>query len=560
MNDFRRRFVFVLGILVALPGLAAGKGRPLGTIAGLVRDDQGRPIIGALVKVINANQMVRSVRTDPDGQFYARNLTPGQYRLLAEARGFVSSARPIEVKPDVVLSLRFELRRIGTLAEQADEGDAYRWAVRGVPRPVLRLQDEKAQQPSDVASGARVSLTGAHLVRGMVQLVGGVPLRPGTPQRAYTGVNVALAGQVTPNLEVVFAGQMASAEGYPGRFQVIASTAPSDAHHLTASIGYARLRGIDEASVARNVQQLSLGLTDSWQVSGPVIIVYGVDLSRFSGTGIQLVASPRFGVNLAANSRTRLSAQYFSVSAQDVAKQGEFDYEGGQVLFTDPRPVAIVADATQIERNRRFQFEVERQIDEQSRVVAAVFYDNVSGRGVGLLAPPIDAAGEQDATWQMLSQQGQTQGARLMYSRQFATWLTGMVGYALGQGQRLAVVGSDAPITDVLRNGYFQVFSLALNANLTPTRTRISTVYRVGSQGALFAIDPFYGRLDVFDPSLSVVVTQDVPEMGFLPGDWQASLDARNLLDQQTRVSADGQSWLLGQTQRSIRGSVSVRF
>jgi hypothetical protein len=393
----------------------------------------------------------------------------------------------------------------------------------------------------------------------LVQVVGGVPLGQFTPRQAYTGLNVALAGQVAPNLELIFAGQMASYDGYPGRFQLIASTYASDTHQLTASIGYAKLRGVDESSAFHPVRQISLGLTDSWQVAGPVVIVYGLDVSRFSGTRAQVVASPRFGVNLAANSRTRLSAEYFSVSPQDAQKQGEFNYEGGQVLFADPQEVPIVANSTQVERSRRLQFEMERQIDEQSRLGAAVFYDSVSGHGVGLLTPPIDAAGELDASLQTILQQGQTQGVRLTYLRQIAPFLTGLVGYAFGQGQRLSA-GQRVSPDDLFKDDYFHVLSLKLDANLTRTRTRISTLYRLGSRGALFAIDPFYGRLDVYDPSLSVMVTQDIPELGFLPGDWQASLDARNLLDQQERVSVDGQTRLLSQAHRLIRGSVSVRF
>jgi hypothetical protein len=543
---------------MALPGLAAAKGRPLGTIAGIVRDDQGRPIIGALVKVLEAvgvNQMVRSIRTNPDGQFFARHVAPGTYRLLAEARGFISSAQPIEVKPDVVLSLKFELRRVGTLAEQQEDSDAYRWTVRSVSRPVLRLKEEEAPAVATFDTSPR-----GRPLRGMVQVMGGVPLGQFTPQQGYTNVNVALAGHVADNLELVFAGQMASFDGYPGRFQVIASTFVSDAHQLTARLGYARLRGVDIDSPAHKVEQYSLGLLDSWQVSGPLVIVYGLDVSRFSGSGRQWTASPRVGMGLAANRRTHLNAEYFSVSSQDVRKQGEFNYEGGRVLFADPQQLPIVTETAQVERNRRLQFGVERQIDEQSRLGAAFFYDNVAGRGVGLLSPPIDAAGDADAAWQALVQQGQTHGARVVYSRQLTTWLSGLVGYSFGQGQRLASGQLMTNVAELFKDDYFQVLSIALNAQFTPTRTRISTVYRRGSQGALFAIDPFYGQLDVFDPSLSVAITQDLPELGLLPGDWQATVDARNLFDQQDHVCADGQARLLSQNQRSFRGSVSVRF
>jgi hypothetical protein len=75
----------------------------------------------------------------------------------------------------------------------------------------------------------------------------------------------------------------------------------------------------------------------------------------------------------------------------------------------------------------------------------------------------------------------------------------------------------------------------------------------------VFAIDPFAGRLAVFDPSLSIMVTQDLPTFG-LPVRAEAVLDARNLLDTQASTDDGETLMLINGARRSVRGGISVRF
>ena len=97
-----------------------------------------------------------------------------------------------------------------------------------------------------------------------------------------------------------------------------------------------------------------------------------------------------------------------------------------------------------------------------------------------------------------------------------------------------------------------------MNADLD-TGTRVRTVFRFSPRATVFAIDPFAGRLAVYDPSLSIQVTQELPNFG-LPVRAEAVIDARNLLD--TLVGTeDGETWLsVDQARRSLRGGISVRF
>ena len=86
------------------------------------------------------------------------------------------------------------------------------------------------------------------------------------------------------------------------------------------------------------------------------------------------------------------------------------------------------------------------------------------------------------------------------------------------------------------------------------------TILRFSPRASVFAIDPFAGRLAVYDPSLSILVTQELPSFG-LPVRAQATIDARNLFDLLTGVEdGDGNQLALGALRRSLRGGISVRF
>jgi hypothetical protein len=78
-------------------------------------------------------------------------------------------------------------------------------------------------------------------------------------------------------------------------------------------------------------------------------------------------------------------------------------------------------------------------------------------------------------------------------------------------------------------------------------------------QATVFAIDPFKGRLAIYDPGLSVMVTQSLPNLG-LPFRAEAIIDARNIFDFQRGIFAEEGGLRLSVQRRSLRGGIQVRF
>jgi hypothetical protein len=135
--------------------------------------------------------------------------------------------------------------------------------------------------------------------------------------------------------------------------------------------------------------------------------------------------------------------------------------------------------------------------------------------------------------------------------------LNAAAGYSFGRGQRLSS-GIPADPSRIFESGLFHSLFGQLTADFG-TGTNVRTVFRLSSQATVFAIDPFQGRLAIYDPSLSILVTQNLPTLG-LPFHAQAIVDARNLFDFQTGLFGDEGGLRVNSQRRALRGGILVRF
>ena len=89
-----------------------------GSISGLVQDEHGAAVAGAIVTAVGATTAFAS--TDRAGRFELRTLSPGPYLLRAHLNGFVSPrGQLIQVRPSARLSSSIALRRTSEAAPTA---------------------------------------------------------------------------------------------------------------------------------------------------------------------------------------------------------------------------------------------------------------------------------------------------------------------------------------------------------------------------------------------------------------------------------------------------------
>lgn len=578
-----RRLVGLSVSLLALISVSAGpiqavsSSKPLATISGIVTDNKGNPLVGALVSLWRENPnkkpFVKHTATDKQGKFIAK-VAPGRYEIKANALGFSEVAfDAVNVRADQELVYKFNLEPAGygnTLPERRRDRDDVKWTLRTKhpSRSIFNVQegeDSTIKAVADAELAATETAPAAQAEQNSRSRTHGVveSYFASNAFSSYAGLNFAVSTPISDSVELIFAGQTGT-EDAPERVEASTRFRVGERHKVgvTASglryeapIWNGRLSGHRDLA-----GQVSLRAVDEWIVRDGIVIVMGLDYSRFIGAGGAESFTPRFGIQFDANARTRVKAAFASGGDED-GIQSVATFEDEQVVFRKQtiRPVAFVDGQAVLERSHRLEFGVERVLDNSSNVEATAFLDTTTGRGVGLMSMPSTAfsgpAG--DALMNVANQQGSSRGIRVVYTRRLNRVWSASAGYAFGRGQQLSGAGFESP-ADLFESGFFHTGALQLAAGFR-SGTQVRTVFRFSPEATVFAIDPFAGRLGVYDPSLSIQVTQDLPSFG-LPVQAEAILDARNLLDAQT--SSDNGEFItfVGNSRRSVRGGISVRF
>ncbi len=571
---------FVVGCIMSAWLLApaavnsAAASTTLALISGTVKDDSGKPLGGALVALfatqpgqLIGGSLLKSLTTDAEGRFKA-NVAPGLYKLRAAADGFRPTFTLITLDAANKLTHNFSLRRAGTVVEKrGDKGD-YRWIGRSVPRSVLHYQEEDEYvSPNAVAENTAPKSESA--LHGVVQFT---RLKAG--ETTFTGANFALSSSFGDNLEFALIGQGGFGEAAPQRIAAIASLRPRANHQITAMAGYGqaqmreKMQGRDQV---RSLDQFSFAALDSWQVSKPLLLILGFDYSTFNssmGKGRDSIL-PRVAVQFTPTARTHINAALTPGANSWRETQEGLNTENVQARFeSQAAEIAMAGGAPIADRSRRLEVGFEQVFgeDSDSSVEAAAFFDTISGHGVGVLALPLEASPETQNAFQQVARQvvamnGAARGMRVMYAKRFNDYVSASVGYSVGRGERFNEISFDQITPARMFTGSnFQVASAKLDFDLTQrTGTRVSTVVRLSPSAVVFAIDPFAGRMSVYDPNVSIYVTQALPTFG-LPVKCQALLDVRNLLNQTTGIESDTTQLIAARSQRSVRGAISFQW
>ena len=581
----RRAFAFSLSLLALLSlsgdALAASSKKSLATITGSVRDNRGNPLPGALVSVVREGvNSVKEARTDKKGNFVAK-VSPGRYGIKAIAIGFSEVAfAGVDVKASQELVYRFNLEPVGygnTLPERRRDRDDVKWALRSVHKSKSIFYKE-GEDPT-VAAVTDGETKTAETAPMETAPETPLPTNPDSRSKthgvvesyfanngfspSYVGLNFAISTPISDQVELIFAGQTGTGDA-PERVEATTRFRIGDRHKVgvtAAGVSFASPVWTSRLTGQPNIHgQISLRAVDEWIVRDGIVIVMGLDYSRFIGAGGAQAFTPRFGVQFDANARTRVKAAFASAGEED-GIQSVATFENEQVVFRSNaiRPVAYIDGQAVLERSRRLEFGVERVLDNSSNVEATAFFDTTTGRGVGLLSGPASAfsGSEGQPFVDVANQQGASRGVRVVYTKRLNRFWTASAGYAFGRGQQLTADSFSTP-AELFESGLFQTAALQLDGGFR-TGTQVRTVLRFSPEATVFAIDPFAGRLGVYDPSLSIQVTQDLPSFG-LPVRAEAILEGRNLLDAQTSSENGEILTFVGTSRRSVRGGISVRF
>ncbi len=551
--------------------LVIEKNGNLGIIKGVVRDDGGSPIADATVAIFRAGttKLLKQVRSSSDGSFLAKIL-PGTYTILAVAQGFnATTIAQVEVNRADELVYGFKLERAGsgnTLPEKLADRNNTKWRIRAAQQRRSVYQNQEGNTPMDpdrpADSETDVSVEVVEADAESDGRKGQTVVETyfaGSEKGSYAGFNFATLLPVSENAEIVIAGQTGTGKIAPQRLETNLKFRPNDDHQIRLSTSLGRLGSFSADGDEKSLGQFSAQVLDEWKVREGIILVFGVDYSRFLGAGDDFSVSPRLGLQFDINSKTRFRTAY-TTQTEERSWAHAIELEDARVIFREPVAIddlVIESGKPLMNKSSRLEFGIERVLDNNSTIEANAFFDTTLSRGVGLMNLPFNSLGDADFTEFVSNQQGKAQGFRVVYNRRLNGLFSTAAGYSFGSGQKLSEEGLTNP-AKVFENDFFQSFFGQFEADFG-TGTNVKTVFRLSPDATVFAIDPFQGRLAIYDPSLSVLVTQNLPTLG-LPFHAQAIVDARNLFDFQTGVSGEEGSLRINSQRRVLRGGILVRF
>lgn len=555
--------------LASAPATGSGRivftsGSTLATIKGMVRDDAGSPIADATVAIFRAgtSTLLKQVTSASDGSFLARIL-PGTYTVLAVAQGFnPATVADIEVGNAAMLTYGFKLERAGsgnTLPEKKLDRNNPKWVRRSAAISRSIYQNTEGNTPAVETESAEVTnqeedseTTGSRKGQTIVE-----SYFAGTSRGGFGGVNIATLVPINEQAEVVLAGQTGVGSGAPQRFEAQFKFRPNEDHQVRFNTSAAKLGTLSIDDSEHGLGQVSVQALDEWKVREGIVVVFGVDYSRFVGAGDDYSISPRLGFQYDLDSKTRFRTA-FATQTEPRTWSHAVELENAEVIFREPVAVedfVIDNGRPMMNKSTRFEFSIERVLDNNSSVEAKAFLDTTIGRGVGLTSLPFDSASA--ITELVGNQQGKAQGISVVYNRRLNGHVSTAAGYSFGSGQKISADAIGDP-AELFQRSFFQSFFGQVETDLH-TGTNVKTIFRLSPQATVFAIDPFQGRLAIYDPSLSVLVTQSLPNLG-LPFKAEAIVDARNLFDFQTGVVGEEGTLRVNSQRRALRGSILVRF
>lgn len=508
-----------------------------GTIRGFIRDETGAPIAGALIALFRDGMAtVRQVRSNIDGSFAAR-VAPGRYSLTAMAEGFsVVSLANVDVDRAEDIAFRFNLVRTGsgnTLPERRADRNQAKWRNRSNQSRRIIYQNtggtgettatvEKIENDEDVfneSDSVNPSKRGQSLIETYAA--------SGAPNNSnYIGLNFATIQPMNEHFDLIIAGQTGIGANAPNRLETTARIKLNEVHRLNLSVGGAQLGKItfpgktsSEQQQQQQLGQFSFQVFDEWRLRNNVIVVIGMDYAQFVGASKSFSIAPRLGLQFETNAKTRFNVAYTTQNESRNWSEAA-DLEDGRVLFRVPESdgYAVADKRILMPKMRRLEFGVERVLDNASSVETTIFFDATNNRGVSFInLPPVNTSGfgesaEASGEFANVVQNGLAQGLRIVYSRRLDKIFSASAGYALGRGQSISNSGLTNP-ANLFEDDFFQTVTAQLAADFN-FGTQIRTVWRYSPRDAIFAIDPFAGRVDYGEPSFSVLVTQKLPTWG----------------------------------------------
>ena len=523
------------------------------SLTGQVSDEQGQPLVGALVSVFGQSVAGGALIaiTNKEGRFNVANIPPGLYRLRAYLSGFSPSAYAKVLIHGGVVGATSVLMKLTALEGSENSLDVtertigeLKWLVSHEDRNILKSKEagflidlEKRTQDVSVWQDFQMPFIGE---TGFMSSVDSRSLQfiPGIgngldASMAFASVQVPTT---TSNYWLVGAQVLdASLPSWVGHVEYVNRDLLRD-HRLVAGMAYGNsLNGMMEGfqpqigavtnggvSATSMTEWFGRAFASDHFTIGRLDVEAGLDFQYLGYLDSSSYLSPTFRLSYALDKNRKtmmhgdLDYQVLAPGSADIAilsQMGHSDFAGiGQ------GPQTIKA-----ERAMRYQLALERHVGRQASVEVKVFQERASDQ---LVKTYLDANAAVGTRRFAVTNQGDflTRGVGLWISQRFAG-MEGTVGYTYGIGRALS---TSHQMTKTRLNDDIHDLTTTVVTEIARTSTRLQAAYRLFSHPSFFRRQEYVGHNTV-DSRFNLQVVQVLPFIGWNGTRWEVMVALRNL-------------------------------
>lgn len=558
-------------------------------LEGTVHDEQGQPLVGAVVSVFGKNLLdgARIAVTDQSGQFQLDGVPPGIYRLRAYLSGFLPSAYAkvlIEEGMEQVGSILMSLAALddasiasATAVSEDDTERTFaelRWLLQHGDRNVLRdgdwaipVAEARTEDEAEVSSSfdTAFAVSGEFGVRAAAYDEG-LSDFPGAG--AGLDARLAYANLLIPAKNdgqwLVSAQLLESAlSAWAGRAEY--KTGDINGHRLGAGVTYGNYLYGDleefrppEAALShrqtgsRSTEWFgSAYVADSFLV-GQATVEAGLAYEHFGFIESSGYASPRLALTYPVGGKTLVKGEVDyraqAPGAEDIGLLSQV--ASGDVYGPMPAGRATL----RAQRTARLQLGVERRVKAGTRIAVRMFQEDASDQLF-----KVYTQGRRDgAGYFSVSNRGdfQTRGLGLSVSQRFGA-MEGSVGYTFGMGRAAMppIQGAAATVDEEIHD-----VTTAVATSIERTQTRLRAAYRFVRHPSFAPGGGGFVPGSTLDSRFQIQVYQLLPFVGWNGTSWELMVAVRNLFYEDIESASILDEIAVIDAPRRVLGGVTVRF
>jgi hypothetical protein len=560
-----------------------------GSLAGVVSDNKGVPLMGATVMILGptafvteASSQTERMVTDAHGRFTVAHLIPGWYSLkvssatrLPAMRNGVHVEAGETVVATFVLTDTFAPIRFQVPNDTVSTwGDDWKWVLRtsSTTRPILRFRQQPPVGQVAANKDEKPALPRSERLAGI--LPGSTPRDPLAEDFGMASM-FAYLRSLSQDADVLVAGSFAPTDAEAGTMGTILRRNQLKGEPQQVGLIFHQFSLAPGASVPSGYAPNGFGhakgmvgtFSETRLLSPRVTVTAGMDINYLNAIESVLTVQPHVNLEYQATPQTVVSARYGSARADGSNSMME------RIGLLNAFPQIMQRDGhLDMEQLGHAEVAVNHRIGKSARVQAAAYHDSLHNAAVwGLGHADYSEAFAGNALPSPVGNgivinggNYQSAGFRAVFAKTFGSHVEAVAAYS--SGNALSAYGYSVSLDGQTHYSLQPRQTNALigkfTADLPGTHTRISTSYEWVPNDRVTMVDPAGQANLQVQPYLGVHIRQPLPTPSGFPLHIDAVADFQNLLSQgYVPAGQNGQKPIvLSSGYHYIRGGFSVQF